>query len=193
MPQNSFTGTWKLNASASSLSFNRPHSVIVDIVVDGNVAALKESSIEAQGSAEVVSIRARFDKQIYPVTGSRLGEGFAIEHLGARTWRARGTTGGKLMFVGTVTLTVDGTRIREEVVTPLPDGSCAPATLIYEHKELRQTWRYKTLREWTYVARRGAINHPSHDSILPESLVGHAESILVRCGFSSFWGGHLPV
>lgn len=85
MPQNSFTGTWRLNASASSLSFNAPHSAIVDIVVHGNVAALKEISIDAQGSAEIVSIRARFDKEIYPVTGSRLGDGFAIERLGVRT------------------------------------------------------------------------------------------------------------
>ena len=106
----------------------------MNIVVDGKAATLNESSVDAQGSPGIVSIPARFDNQVYPVTGSRLSDSFAIELLGTRTWRARGTTGGKLIFVGSATLTVDRARIREKAVATLPDGSRAPATLIYDRK-----------------------------------------------------------
>jgi hypothetical protein len=42
---------------------------------------MTENSVDAQGSAETVTIRARFDNEIYPVHGSNLVDGFAIERV----------------------------------------------------------------------------------------------------------------
>jgi hypothetical protein len=132
--QNSLTGSWKLNVSASELPFSPPCSVVVDIVVDGDSISLTENSVDAQGSAETVTIRARFDNQIYPVTGSALTDGFAIERLDERTWRTRGTKAGNVIFTATITLATGGASFREETETTLADGTRAPATLIFERQ-----------------------------------------------------------
>ena len=134
MPQNRFNGTWKLNVSASSLPFAPPRSVVLEIAVDGEDVSLTENSVDARGAAETVTIRARFDNQIYPVMGSALADGFAIERVHEDTWRARGTNSGNLIFTETIVLAPDGASIREDAETTLADGSRAPATLIYERQ-----------------------------------------------------------
>jgi hypothetical protein len=77
MPQSSLTGIWKLNVPASNLPFAPPRSVVVDIVVEGDDISITENSVNAEGYAETVTIRARFDSQVYPVKGSVLADGFA--------------------------------------------------------------------------------------------------------------------
>ncbi len=134
MPERAFNGIWKLSVSASSLPFAAPRSVVLEIVISGNDVSFTERSIDAQGRAETVTIRARFDNEIYPVQGSALADGFAIERLDDRTWRARGTKGGNIIFTETLVLAADGASIREDAETTLADGSRAPATLIYERK-----------------------------------------------------------
>ena len=134
MLQNSFSGTWKLNLAASSFPFPPPRSVVLDIVVDGDEVSLTERSVNAEGSAETVRILARFDNQVYPVNGTELCDGFAVERLDERTWRARGTKSGRLVFTETVLLAPDGASFREEAETTIADGSRAPATLVYERQ-----------------------------------------------------------
>jgi hypothetical protein len=135
MPHNSFNGKWKLNLPASTLPFAPPRSVILDIAVDGDNICITENSVDAAGQAETVTIEARFDNQIYPVTGSAIADGFAIERLDERTWRAHGTKAGSLVFTETVMLADDGNSIREDAETTLADGSRAPAVLIYERQQ----------------------------------------------------------
>ena len=134
MSQNRFNGTWKLNLSASSLPFAPPRSVVLEITVDGEDVSFTENSVDARGVAETVTIRARFDNQVYPVNGSALADGFAIERVHEDTWRARGTKAGNLIFTETIILAPDGASIREDAETTLADGSRAPATLIYERQ-----------------------------------------------------------
>jgi hypothetical protein len=134
MQQNRFNGTWKLNVSASILPFAPPRSVVLKIAVEGEDVFFTENSVDARGVAETVTIRARFDNQIYRVNGSALADGFAIERVHEDTWRARGTKAGSLIFTETITLAPDGASIREDAETTLADGSRAPATLIYERQ-----------------------------------------------------------
>jgi hypothetical protein len=135
MPHRSLNGTWKLNVSASSLPFAQPQSVVLEIVTEGDDICFTENSVDAKGSTETVTIRARFDNKVYPVQGSGLVDGFAIERIHERMWRARGTKAENLMFTETITLSGDGTSFREEAETTLVDGTRAPATLIYERQK----------------------------------------------------------
>jgi hypothetical protein len=134
MVQDPFNGTWKLNVSASNLPFAPPRSVVLNIAVDGDDISIAEDSVDAQGRGEIVTIRARFDNQVYPVNGSALADGFAIERVHERAWQARGTKAGNVIFTETVTLAPDGASFREDAETTLADGTHAPATLIYERQ-----------------------------------------------------------
>ena len=108
--------------------------MVLDIVVDGDDISLTEDSMDAQGAAETVTIQARFDKQIHPVHGSALVDGFAIERLGERAWRAEGSKAGNLIFTETLILAADGASFREEAETTLADGTRASAVLVYERQ-----------------------------------------------------------
>lgn len=134
MSENSFNGTWKLNLSASSLPFAAPRSVTLEIIVQGDEVSLQEKSVDAQGFAETVAIRAKFDNSIYPVVGSSLADGLAIERLDERTWRTRGTKKAKPVFTAMLTLAADGSSLREVAETTLADGTRAPAILVYERQ-----------------------------------------------------------
>jgi hypothetical protein len=68
------------------------------------------------------------------VNGSALVDGFAIERIGERTWKARGTKAGKTIFAEIMMLAPDGASFREESETTLAGGTRAPATLVYERQ-----------------------------------------------------------
>ena len=55
--------------------------MLVDVLVEGDDLSMTERSVDAQGSAGTVSIRARFDNQIYPVSGYPYADGFAVERV----------------------------------------------------------------------------------------------------------------
>jgi hypothetical protein len=97
-----FTGTWKLNVTASQLPFAPPRSVVLHVEAGDDEVSLSENSTDAVGASETVTIRARFDGRTYPVHGSGLVDGFAIERLGPRTWRAGARAVGKASSCGTI-------------------------------------------------------------------------------------------
>ncbi len=124
----------KLNVSASKLPFAPPQSVVVDIAVDGDAVSLTENSVDAGGIAATTAIRAQFDGRIYPVDGSTLVNGFAIERLDRHTWRARGIRSGDLIFTAKIRLAPDGMSIYEDSETTVADGTRKPAILVYERQ-----------------------------------------------------------
>lgn len=129
-----FTGTWKLNVAASQLPFAPPRSVVLQIVATADEVTLVENSIDANGAAETVTIRAAFDGRTYPVEGSALADGFAVERLTAGAWKASGSKGSVPVFSETITLAEDGASFREDAQTTLADGSRASAMLLYERQ-----------------------------------------------------------
>ena len=132
MREDPFNGTWKLNVPASKLPFASPQSVVLHIEGDQDFVTLTENSIASEGGTETVTIRARFDNEVYPVLGSGLADGFAIRRVDARTWKTRGLKGGENVFAATLLLAQDGGSFREDCETTLPDGTRAAATLVYE-------------------------------------------------------------
>lgn len=132
MPQDPFRGTWKLNVGASKLPFAPPRSVVVRIQADETSVSLAEDSIAADGSAETVTIHARFDDQVHPVHGSGLADGFAVRRVDARTWKTRGLKADRVVFTATILLAPDGRSFTEETETTLADGTRADAWLVYE-------------------------------------------------------------
>ncbi len=129
-----FTGTWNLNTAASQLPFAPPRSVVLRIEAGDDEVSLVENSTDAGGASETVTIRAKFDGQTYPVQGSGLVDGFAIERLAPRTWRASGSKSGTPVFSETIMLSADGASFREHAQTTLADGSHADAVLVYERQ-----------------------------------------------------------
>lgn len=132
MPQDPFNGTWKLSVAASTLPFAPPRSVVARIEADETSLTIVEDSVSADGAAETVTIRARFDDQVHAVRGSSLADGFAVRRVDGRTWKTRGLKAGRVAFTATLRLAPDGRSFREEANTALSDGTRADATLVYE-------------------------------------------------------------
>jgi hypothetical protein len=132
MPANTLSGTWKLNAGASTLPFPAPQSVVVEIVMDNENISLTEHSVHADGKEETAIIRARFGGVFYPVTGTAIADGFAIETVDDHHWRTRGAKAGQPAFSATISLAPDGASFREDAETALADGTRAFASLLYE-------------------------------------------------------------
>lgn len=132
MSEHSFTAAWKLNVEASELPFPAPLHLVVAINDEGDKLWIAEDSVDAQGRTELVSLRARFDDQLYPVEGSSMVDEFAVRRVDDRTLRTRGLKGGKEMFEATLELSPDGKSFTERVETTLADGTRAPAVLVFE-------------------------------------------------------------
>ena len=132
MRDDPFNGTWKLNVATSKLPFSSPQSVVLHIEADQDWVTLIEYSIASEGGTETVTIRARFDNQVYPVHGSGLADGFAIRRVDPHTWITRGLKGGENVFTAIVLLAQDRGSFREDAETTLVDGTRAAATLVYE-------------------------------------------------------------
>lgn len=135
MREDPFNGTWRLNVATSKLPFASPQSVVLHIEADQDWVTLTEHSIASEGGTETVTIRARFDNEVYPVHGSGLADGFAIRRVDPRTWITRGLKRGENVFNATVLLAQDGGSFREDAETTLADGTRAAATLAYERYE----------------------------------------------------------
>jgi hypothetical protein len=79
-----------------------------------------------------VTIRAQFNNQVYPVYGSDLADGFAVQRVDALTWKTRGLKAGEIVFAATLGLVQDGGSFREDGETTLVGGTRAVMTLVYE-------------------------------------------------------------
>ena len=132
MREDPFNGTWKLNVAASKLPFTPPQSVVLHIEADQDWVTLTENSIASEGGTETVTIRAQFNNQVYPVYGSALADGFAVQRVDALTWKTRGLKAGEIVFAATLGLTQDGGSFREDGETTLVGGTRAVMTLVYE-------------------------------------------------------------
>jgi hypothetical protein len=130
-----FNGSWRLNVIASKLPFAPPRSVVLHIEADQDRVTLTETSIASDGGAETVTIRARFNNEVYPVHGSGLVDGFAVRRVDIRTWNTRGLKAGTLVFVASLLLDQDGGSFREDAETTLVDGTRVAASLLYERDE----------------------------------------------------------
>lgn len=133
MSQLSFTGKWKVNVAASEIPFPAPQSVVVTIVDDGTELSIIEDSTDAAGHDEHVELRARFDGELCPVTGSWMVDQFAVRRVDDRSLRTRGAKDGKEVFAATLELAADGDSFTEKIPeTTLADGTRAPAMLVFE-------------------------------------------------------------
>ena len=130
-----FNGNWTLNVIASMLPFAPPRSVVLHIEADQDWVTLTETAIASDGGAETVTIRARFNNEVYPVHGSGLIDSFGVRRVDIRTWNTRGLKAGDLVFAASLVLDQDGGSFREEAETTLADGTRAAATLLYERDE----------------------------------------------------------
>ena len=125
-----FNGTWKLNVTRSTFAFPAPRSVLLKIDIAGDAVTLAEESISAEGVAENVDIRARFDDEVYPVTGASFADGFAVRSISADKWATRVYKSGKKIFSALLICSDDGQSFREEV--EMADGTGTTMSVLYE-------------------------------------------------------------
>jgi len=130
MSHKQFIGTWKLNVPESKLPFAAPHSVLLNIEVAEESVIFTENSISAEGVSENVSIKAKFDNEIYPVIGSGIADGFAIRSISAERWETQVYKSGKKLFSAILVCSADGQSFREEA--ELSDGTGTRMSLLYE-------------------------------------------------------------
>jgi hypothetical protein len=69
-PPDPFTGAWRFNPQLSKVSTQSPRSWIQEILVNSDNVHVRETIVKADGSETVVSLRAKFDGEDYPVEGS---------------------------------------------------------------------------------------------------------------------------
>ncbi len=131
MSKDTFTGTWRLDVPASNVPFSPPRSVVVRIDVDETSICMTEDSVAADGTVETVRLRAQFDGETYPVSGSHRVDSFAVTRVDSHTLRTRAAKAGGSVFYATLVLAPDGSKLSEEVETRLPDDTRTTGTLVF--------------------------------------------------------------
>jgi hypothetical protein len=111
---------------------------MLHIEADEEWVSLAENSVSSDGGAETVTIKAKFNNEIYPVSGSGLADGFAIRRIDTHTWKTRGFKAGEPVFAATLVLAPDGRSFREDGETTLSSGTRATASLVYERYDKDQ-------------------------------------------------------
>lgn len=135
MPAEPFSGTWKLNAAASTLPFPAPRSVFLRIEVNGDRVTLVEDTVSSIGESENAKIEAKFDNEMHPIAGSGIADGFAIHRVNSHEWRTQGFKAGVNVFSAALVLSEDEQSFREFGETTLADGRRVAVSLIYERYE----------------------------------------------------------
>jgi hypothetical protein len=91
-----------------------------------------ERSVSQTGAGETVTLRASFDGEIHPVSGSAVVDGYAARRIDDREWKTEAFKEGRRFASATMRLAPDGQSFVEEVETTLADGTRAHATLVFD-------------------------------------------------------------
>jgi hypothetical protein len=98
----SFTAAWRFNPQLSKLSTQPPRSWIQEILVNSHEVRVRETIVRADGSETLVSLRAKFDGNDYPVEGSPAADTIAYTRLDRNTISGTGKKNGIVSLTETV-------------------------------------------------------------------------------------------
>jgi len=127
-----FTGTWQLNIAQSKLPWPAPQRMITVIVSDFEEISVREETLDDDGQAHTITLKARFDAKDYPVTGSPVADAVAYERVDPRTIKGTIKQHGKPILVETVIIAEDGNTFRGDYLIPGPDGNNITGFAVHE-------------------------------------------------------------
>jgi hypothetical protein len=98
-----FTGTWRFNPQLSKLSIQSPSSWVQEILTNLDEVQVRENIVRVDGSETVVSLRAKFDGEDYPVEGSPAADTMAYTRFDRNTIFGTGKKNGVVSLTEIVT------------------------------------------------------------------------------------------
>jgi hypothetical protein len=132
--QDPFTGTWVFNAARSVLSTPMPRGWVLQITASESDISHREEIIAADGSEMTVALRATFDGQDCPVTGSPLMGVIACTRPDPHVITSTGKQAGAVTLTDTLTVSPDGDVLTLTYSIVDGDPEVAKGTAIFERR-----------------------------------------------------------
>jgi hypothetical protein len=110
-----FTGAWTCNSQRSTLSTPPPGRWTQRIDVTTDEVTLHEAIVSSDGAQSIVAVRARFDGQDDPVSGSPVADTIAYTRVNTHTISGTAKKNGNISIRETLTASPEGPRTHVDV------------------------------------------------------------------------------
>lgn len=132
MAENAMAGTWKLNASKSTISAGAQRNDTVKIEMDGDKMKITVDGTDTAGKPVHTEWTGKDDGQEYPVTGDPNADMRSYKKSGDRSWAVTSKKGGKVTTSGTITVSADGKTRTVKVKGTNAEGKPVHTNAVYE-------------------------------------------------------------
>lgn len=130
-----FNGLWKLNLAKSKIPPPFPQSQTVRIEADETGVRMEEVIVNSQGERLVITVRAKFDGEDYPVEGTPFADTVAYRHDGTHTIKGVAKKAGRVVVTETAVLSPDGKTVTVTYLSQDAEGRPVTSTGVFERQE----------------------------------------------------------